>query len=52
MGLKEYEYRGATYQFDEDNAPDGAVEVKQAEKRENKQAPKPQNKQRTPKNKR
>lgn len=44
MALKEYEYNGSTYQFEEGQEPAGAVEVKQA--------PQPKNKQRTPKNKR
>lgn len=48
--MKEYEYNGSTYQFDEDNVPDGAVEVKAAPA--NKQAEKPKNKQVIPKNKR
>jgi hypothetical protein len=30
MALKNYEYNGATYQFDDSDAPDGAVEVKAA----------------------
>lgn len=42
MALKEYKYRDSTYQFDDDNVPDGAVLVKQAEPK-NKQA-KPANK--------
>lgn len=28
MALKNYEYNGGTYQFDDSDAPDGAVEVK------------------------
>lgn len=45
MALKEYEYNGGTYQFDEDSVPKGAkpVEVK-AVKPRNKQAPAPVNK--------
>lgn len=39
MALKNYEYRGATFQFDDSDVPDGAVEVKAA---------KPQNKSVTP----
>lgn len=42
MALKEYEYNGSTYQFDESNVPAGAVLVKQVE---------PKNKQVTPANK-
>ena len=42
MALKEYEYNGSTYQFDESNVPVGAVLVKQVE-RKNKQG-KPANK--------
>ncbi len=38
MALREYEYAGGTYQFDEDTAPQGAVLV------ETKAAPKPANK--------
>ena len=30
MALKNYEYNGATYQFDDSDVPDGAVEVKAA----------------------
>lgn len=46
MALKEYTYRGGTYQFDEDTAPAGAVPV------EVKVAPSPQNKaRRAPANK-
>jgi hypothetical protein len=40
MALKEYEWHGSTWLFDESDAPDGAVEVKS----------KP-NKARTPRNK-
>lgn len=39
MALKNYEYNGGTYQFDDSDAPVGAVEVK---------AVKPQNKSVTP----
>ena len=42
MALKNYEYNGATYQFDDSDVPDGAVEVK---------GDKPVNKSVTPKNK-
>jgi hypothetical protein len=28
MALKNYEYNGGTYQFDDSDVPDGAVEVK------------------------
>lgn len=42
MALKNYEYNGATYQFDDSDVPDGAVEVK---------ASKPENKSVTPENK-
>ena len=42
MALKEYEYRGSTYQFDDADVPDGAVLVKQVE---------PKNKQGKPANK-
>jgi hypothetical protein len=35
MALKNYEYNGSTYQFDDSDVPDGAVEVK-AEKPSNK----------------
>ncbi|WP_157874167.1 hypothetical protein [Psychromicrobium lacuslunae] len=28
MGLKEYEYAGSTYQFDDEEVPQGANEVK------------------------
>lgn len=28
MALKNYEYNGSTYQFDDSDVPDGAVEVK------------------------
>ena len=35
MALKNYEFNGATYQFDDSDVPDGAVEVK-AEKPSNK----------------
>lgn len=28
MALKNYEYNGGTYQFDDEDVPDGAVEVK------------------------
>lgn len=46
MALKEYKYRGGTYQFDEDRVPKGAVPV------EVKVAPAPQNKaRRSPANK-
>lgn len=30
MALKNYEYGGATFQFDDADVPDGAVEVKAA----------------------
>jgi hypothetical protein len=30
MALKNYEYKGATYQFDDSDVPSGAVEVKAA----------------------
>lgn len=30
MALKNYEYRGSTYQFDDSDVPEGAVEVKAA----------------------
>lgn len=30
MALKNYEYNGGTYQFDDSDVPDGAVEVKAA----------------------
>lgn len=42
MALKNYEYNGGTYQFDDSDVPDGAVEVK---------ASKAQNKSVTPENK-
>lgn len=42
MTLKNYEYRGATFQFDDSDVPDGAVEVK---------ASKPENKAVTPEDK-
>lgn len=42
MALKNYEYNGATFQFDDSDVPDGAVEVK---------ASKPENKSATPENK-
>jgi hypothetical protein len=42
MALKNYEYNGGTYQFDDSDVPDGAVEVK---------AGKPANKSVTPTNK-
>lgn len=42
MALKEYAFNGSTYQFDENDVPDGAVLVKQAE---------PKNKQVKPANK-
>lgn len=42
MALKNYEYNGGTYQFDDSDVPDGAVEVK---------ASMPQNKAVTPENK-
>lgn len=42
MALKEYEYLGSTYQFDESDVPGGATLVKQVEPK-NKQA-KPANK--------
>jgi len=42
MALKVYEYNGATFQFDDADVPDGAVEVK---------ASKPQNKSVTPEDK-
>lgn len=42
MALKNYEYNGGTYQFDDSNVPVGAVEVK---------ASKPENKSATPENK-
>lgn len=42
MALKIYEYGGLTYQFDDQNVPAGAIEVKQAV---------PQNKAVTPVNK-
>ncbi|MNF11063.1 hypothetical protein D3C80_2121800 [compost metagenome] len=42
MALKNYEYKGATFQFDDSDVPDGAVEVK---------AEKPANKSVTPTNK-
>jgi hypothetical protein len=42
MALKIYEYNGATYQFDDSDVPDGAVEVKAAAP-ENKST-KPENK--------
>ena len=42
MALKIYEYRGATFQFDDSDVPDGAVEVK---------ASKPENKAVTPEDK-
>jgi hypothetical protein len=35
MALKNYEYNGSTYQFDDSDVPDGAVEVK-AERPSNK----------------
>jgi hypothetical protein len=35
MALKNYEHNGSTYQFDDSDVPDGAVEVK-AEKPANK----------------
>lgn len=42
MALKNYEYNGGTYQFDDSDVPEGAVEVK---------AYTPQNKSATPENK-
>jgi hypothetical protein len=42
MALKIYEYNGGTYQFDDSDVPDGAVEVK---------ASTPQNKSVKPENK-
>lgn len=46
MALKIYKYRGFTYQFDENDVPDGAVLI------ETKSAPKPANKaRRAPQNK-
>lgn len=42
MTLKIYKYKGGTYQFDDSDVPDGAVEVK---------AEKPANKSVTPTNK-
>lgn len=42
MALKNYEYNGGTWQFEDDEAPEGAVEVKAA---------KPANKSATPENK-
>lgn len=42
MPLKNYEYNGGTYQFDDSDVPDGAVEVKEA---------RPANKSATPSNK-
>lgn len=42
MALKNYEYNGGTYQFDDSDVPDGAVEVK---------ASKPLNKAAAPENK-
>lgn len=42
MALKQYEWNGGTWQFEESEAPEGAVEVK---------AKKPANKTRTTKNK-
>lgn len=42
MALKNYEYNGGTYQFDDSDVPDGAVEVK---------AERPSNKSATPTNK-
>lgn len=42
MALREYEYGGLTYQFDDQDVPEGAVEVKQIV---------PQNKAYTPANK-
>lgn len=44
MALKEYQLGDRTYQFDEDNVPDGAVLV-------TKEAPAPTNKARKPANK-
>lgn len=46
MALKEYVFAGGTYQFDEDEAPEGAVlvEVKVAPKPENKARKVPANK--------
>lgn len=42
MALKNYEYHGATYQFDDSDVPAGAVEVKAA---------RPENKSVAPENK-
>lgn len=42
--LKVYEYRGATYQFDDSDVPDGAIEVKSAKVVVKKSAPTPKNK--------
>jgi hypothetical protein len=42
MALKNYKYRGSTFQFDDSDVPDGAVEVKAAT---------PENKSVTPENK-
>lgn len=42
--LKVYEYRGATYQFDDSDVPDGAVEVKAVKPAEKKAAAAPKNK--------
>lgn len=44
MALKEYEYRGSTYKFEESKAPKGAKLI-------NRKARTPQNKQATPENK-
>ena len=43
MALKEYRYKGGTYQFAEDEVPEGAVLVTDAQARQ-KQAPAPRNK--------
>lgn len=42
--LKIYKYNGATYQFDDSDVPEGAVEVKAAKPVEQKAAPAPKNK--------
>lgn len=46
MALKEYDYAGSTYQFEEDDAPEGAVLTKRKSRPapRNKQAPNPANK--------
>ena len=39
MALKVYEYNGSTFQFDDSEAPEGAIEVKAAEPKNKSKAP-------------